>query len=138
MTLRSRTNLARKLQPVMCLNRPEKSAWAMKSVSGDRIQVAVKKATQITSFKTGKVRHAVYFADVMRINQYNEAKKYYGPHALEYALASIMAEASKAKKRIVFYSSLKSVELKKRIQDVSMIEVKAGKETVWGIFYNEN
>lgn len=140
MTLRQRTNLARKLSPQLCTTKVGKSVWGMRSVSDNskNIQVEVMKSKNITSVNgSGKVSHGLYICRVHRVNKFNEWEQYYGPHMLEYAIASILGEAKKNKKSVVFYTDLKSVSLKKKIQDVSMIEVKAGKERIWGVVYND-
>lgn len=139
MTLRSRTNLARKLQPTNCFSKPGKSIWGMRSLSdpAKNVQVEVFKKQNITSFGKAKVSHALYVCQVHRINNSNMWEYYYGPHMLEYAIASIIAEANRNKKHVIFYKDLKSVALKKKIQNVSMIEIKAGKETIWGVVYND-
>ncbi len=139
MTLRQRTNLARKLSPVLCTNKVGKSIWGMRSV-GDKsknIQVEIFKNKNITSVnEKGKITHGSYICQVHRINKFNEWEQYYGPHMLEYAIASILGEAQRNKKSVIFYTDLKSVMLKKKIQNVSMIEVRCGKERIWGVVYN--
>lgn len=139
MTLRQKTNLARKLQPMLCLSKPGKSAWGMRTLSDQskNVEVIIRKSINITSTKSGKIQHGLYVCDVLRVNDYNECEKYFGPHMLEYAIASIMGEARKNKKHIIFYSDLKSVMLKKKIADVSMVEIRAGKERIWGVVYND-
>lgn len=139
MTLRTRTNLARKLQPTNCLSKPGKSIWGMRTLSdpAKNVQVEVFKKQNITSFGKAKVQHGLYVCQVHRINKSNNWEYYYGPHMLEYAIASIMGEARKNKKHIIFYTDLKSVMLKRKIQNVSMIEIKVGKERIWGVVYND-
>ena len=139
MTLRQRTNLARKLQPILCSNGLQFSAWGMRTISDQakNVQVKVNKTKKITSVgESGKVSHGLYVCNVYRVNKYNELEKYYGPHLLEYAIASILGEAKRNKKTVIFYANFKSVILKKKIQNVSMIEIIAGKERVWGVVYN--
>lgn len=140
MTLRQRTNLARKLSPQLCTTKVGKSVWGMRTISDNskNVQVEVMKSKNITSVNgSGKVSHGLYICRVHRINKYNEWEQYYGPHMLEYAIASILGEAKKNKKSVVFYTDLKSVVLKKKIQNVSMIEIKCGKERIWGVVYND-
>lgn len=140
MTLRQRTNLARKLSPQLCTTKVGKSVWGMRSVSDNskHVQVEVMKSKNITSVNgSGKVSHGLYICRVHRINKYGEWEQYYGPHMLEYAIASILGEAKKNKKSVVFYTDLKSVVLKKKIQSVSMIEIKCGKDRIWGVVYND-
>lgn len=140
MTLRTRTNLARKLQPTNCFSKSGKSSWGMRTI-GDKtknVQVYIHKSKNITTIGREKFSHGLYLCEVLRVNKFNKLEKYFGPHLLEYAIASIMAEAKKNKKHIIFYTDLKSVALKKKIVDVSMIEIKAGKERIWGVVYNEN
>jgi hypothetical protein len=102
------------------------------------VQVEIFKKQNITSVNgKGKISHGLYICQVHRINKFNEWGQYYGPHMLEYAIASILGEAQKNKKSVIFYTDLKSVVLKKKIQDVSMIEIKCGKERIWGVVYND-
>lgn len=140
MTLRQRTNLARKLSPQLCTTKVGKSVWGMRAISDNskNVQVEVMKSKNITSVNgSGKVSHGLYICRMHRINKFNEWEPYFGPHMLEYAIASILGEAKKNKKSVVFYTDLKSVSLKKKIQDVSMIEIKCGKERIWGVVYND-
>lgn len=141
MTLRQRTNLARKLSPKLCTTKVGKSVWGMRSVSDNskNIQVEVFKKQNVTSTssKFGKITHGLYICQARRINKYGEWEPYFGPHALEYAVASILGEAKRNKKTVIFYADIKSVLLKKKIQNVSMIEIKCGKERIWGVVYND-
>lgn len=140
MTIRNRINTARKLDPQLCLSKVGKSIWSMGSVSdpANHIQVEVMKYKHITSVgKNGKISHAQYICKVHRINPADGWIDYFGPRRLEYAVAAILGEASNAKRKVIFYKDLSSVMLKKKIQDVSMIEVVVGKERIWGVVYNE-
>lgn len=140
MSIRKRINTARKLDTVLCQNKVGKSTWGMRSISdaSKNIQVEIFKKQNITSVNGGgKISHGLYICQAHRINKYNEWEPYFGPHALEYAIASILGEAKRNKKSVIFYANIKSVILKKKIQNVSMIEIKCGKERIWGVVYND-
>lgn len=140
MTIRQRINTARRIEPKLCLSKVGKSIWGMRSVSdpAKNIQVEVMKYKHITSVsKKGKISHAQYICKVHRINPADGWVDYFGPRRLEYAVAAIVGEADRVNRKIIFYKDLSSVMLKKKIQDVSMIEVVVGKERIWGVVYNE-
>lgn len=98
------------------------------------VQVEIHKGKHITSVNgNGKISHAQYHCNVHRVNAADGWKNYFGTHEIEYALAAILGEAKNKNRKVIFYSNLKSALLKKKIQNVSMIEVKVGKETFWGV-----
>lgn len=139
MTLRTRTNLARRLNPVYIPTMGNgKTVWGMRTLSDQakNVEVIVNKSKKITYLPGEKVQHGLYDCQVLRVNKFNEVERYFGPHMLEYAIASIMAEAKKAKRQVIFYKDLKSVTLKRKIQNVSMIEIKCGKDTIWAVVSN--
>ena len=135
-TLRQKTNLARKLQPQRSTWKQGKAIWGMRSVSDKAkcIQVEIFKSVGNTTISKGEVvRHGQYVAKVHRINGYQGWFDYYGPHLVEYAIASIVGEATQVGKKVVFYSSLKSASLKRKIAGGSLIKVTCGKTQLWAI-----
>lgn len=136
-TLRQQTNIARKLQPQRCMWKQGKAVWGMRSVSDQAkcIQVEVFKSVGNTTVSKGKVirQHGQYFCRVHRIDGAQGWIDYYGPHLIEYAIASIVGEAIRVGKKVIFYSSLKSAALKRKIAGGSLIKVTCGKTQLWAV-----
>ncbi len=136
--LRQRTNIARKLQPQLCMNKKGKAVWGMRSVSDQTKCIQIEVVKSITNTTVGKkevVRHGLYTCRVHRIDAQGWVD-YYGPHLLEYAIASIVGETNRAGKKIIFYSLLESAILKRKIVKGSLIEVACGKNKIWAIVFN--
>jgi len=138
-TFKQKINTARKLKPQAAVRGTSRSVWGVRTVSDPAklVEVEIRKGKHTTSVNgKGKITHGQYICNVRRIEA-TGVIKYFGPHELEYVACALLGEAKEKKRKIIFYKDLKSVMLKKKIQNVSMIEVRIGKQTFWGVVENE-
>lgn len=133
-SLRQRLNKARRLHPVLCLKGVRGSVYGMRSVSDQskNVQVRVRTSPALTTISKGKVITKMqYHCQVERVTG-TGMQQYYGPHEMEYAIASALKEISK---EVKFTSKQSTALLKQKIYGGQLIEVKSGAKSVYGVAY---
>lgn len=133
-TLRTRLNKARRLQPQLCLKGIHGSVYGMRSVSdaSKNVQVRVRTTPALTTISKGKVITKMqYHCQVERVTG-TGMQQYYGPHDMEYAIASALKEIGK---EVKFTSKQSTALIKHKIYGGQLIEVKSGAKSVYGVAY---